>query len=120
MPVSLKQEPDSKLLSVDVSGKLDKGDYDKLAPEVEKLIEKNGKIDILLKMHDFHGWRMGALWRDIKFDMKHYSDIRRLAMVGDKTWEKWMATACRPFTKAEIKYFDEKEEQAAREWVGAA
>jgi len=44
--------------------------------------------------------------KDIKFDIKHFADIERLAMVGDKKWQHGMATFCKPFTKATIRYFD--------------
>ena len=30
-------------------------------------------------------------------------------MVGDKKWQKGMATFCKPFTKATIRYFDHAE-----------
>ena len=37
---------------------------------------------MLFDMTDFHGWDAGAAWEDIKFDIKHFADIERLAMVG--------------------------------------
>jgi hypothetical protein len=68
-------------------------------------------------MQDFHGWEASALWQDIKFDFKHFADIERLAMVGDKKWEKWMSDFCRPFTTAKIRYFGKEEAEAAQRWV---
>ena len=68
-------------------------------------------------MDDFRGWTAGALWEDIKFDAKHFGDFERLAMVGDKQWEKGMATFCKPFTSARIKYFDKAQIEEAREWL---
>ena len=44
----------------------------------------------------FYGWKAGALWEDVKFDVTHFSAIERLAIVGDKQWEKSMAVFCRP------------------------
>jgi hypothetical protein len=38
-------------------------------------------------------------------------------MIGEKSWEKWMATICKPFTMSTIKYFDVSEEDAARTWL---
>jgi hypothetical protein len=38
-------------------------------------------------------------------------------MVGDRKWEKWMARFCRPFTKAQVKYFDRSEVDAAWKWL---
>lgn len=68
-------------------------------------------------MKDFHGWEAGALWEDIKFDVKHFRDIERLAMVGERKWEKGMSLFCKPFTTAEIRYFERGEAAQAREWL---
>lgn len=104
-------------LIVKVSGKLTKADYEHFVPETERLIRKSGKIRVLFKMHDFHGWETSALWEDVKFDAKHFKDIDRLAMIGEKAWEHGMAVFCRPFTTAKIRYFDRNQEDQARNWV---
>ena len=57
------------------------------------------------------------LWEDIKFDLKHFNHIERLAMLGESKWEKGMAAFCKPFTTAKIRYFDSKDAAAAREWI---
>src|SRR6056297_1176692 len=88
----------SNLLSVKASGTLTKEDYQDFIPEVESMIRKHGKIRILFEMEDFHGWDAAALWEDTKFDFIHFSDIERIAFVGDKKWEKGMAFFCKPFT----------------------
>ncbi len=117
MAIETIQEQNGKLLSVRVSGKLTAGDYDRFVPEVEGLIQKHGRICILFEMHDFHGWTAGALWKDTKFALRHFRDIERLAVVGQKKWQKGMASFCRPFTKAEIKYFEEGQTPDARAWL---
>ena len=90
------------------------------APEFERLIKLNGKMRVLFDLAGFHGWEAGALWEDIKFDVKHFADIERLAMVGDKKWEHGMAMFCKPFTKAKIRYFDRADAAKAREWLDEA
>ncbi len=117
MTLELNESPDNGLLAVKVSGKLSKEDYEQFEPAVEKLIADAGKIRILFVMHDFHGWELGAVWEDIKFATKHCHDIEKLAMVGEKSWEKWMAAICKPFTMSTIKYFDAGEEDTARTWL---
>ena len=72
---------------------------------------------ILKQMHDFHGWSAGALWEDLKFDVHYFRDIERLAMVGEKKWQKGMSKFCKPFTTATIRYFDRSQEDEARTWV---
>lgn len=81
------------------------------------MIRLHGKVRILFDMVDFHGWKAGALWEDVKFDCTHFSAIERLAIVGDKQWEKGMAVFCRPFTSAKLHYFDRSRIEEARAWL---
>jgi hypothetical protein len=117
MTVKLEELQQGRTLIVPVTGKLKKEDYEKFVPEAERLIQQHGKIRVLLETHDFHGWKMGALWEDAKFDFKHFNDIERLAIVGEKKWEKGMAVFCKPFTTAEIRFFDHDHADEARAWV---
>jgi hypothetical protein len=117
MSIELKENSENKLLEVIAGGKLSKEDYERFEPAVDELIKTSGKIKMLFIMRDFHGWELGAVWEDIKFATKHCRDIEKIAMVGEKSWEKWMATICKPFTMSTIKYFDAGEEQAARQWL---
>ena len=86
-------------------------------PATEAAIKTHGKVRILFIMHDFHGWDAGAMWEDIKFDLKHFAHIERLAIVGETKWEKGMSMFCRPFTTAKIKYFDHADIAKARDWI---
>ena len=52
-----------------------------------------------------------------KFSTTHCTKIERIALVGDKAWEKWMAKVCKPFTMAKINYFAVSEVDAAKEWL---
>jgi hypothetical protein len=117
MTVDIKELDGGKILELHVTGKLSKEDYKHFVPLVEGFIAQYGKVSILLEMHDFHGWEAGALWEDVKFDVKHFADIARLALVGESKWEKGMAEFCRPFTTAKIRYFDAKDAAAARTWI---
>jgi hypothetical protein len=103
-----------------MSGKLHDEDYQTFVPRVDAEIAKEGKVNILAQFHDFHGWDAKALWDDIKFSTTHCTKIKRIALVGDKTWEKWMAKVCKPFTMARLKYFDTKEVDAAKQWLAEA
>ena len=117
MPIQLEEENDGKMLAVHVSGKLAAADYEHFVPEFERLVELHGKLHVLFDMTGFHGWTAGALWEDTKFARHHFSDIERLAVVGETKWQQGMATLCKPFTKATIKYFDHTDAVEARKWV---
>src|ERR1700756_115146 len=103
-----------KYVGFKMSGKLHDEDYKKFVPMVDDAIAKSGKVRLLAQFHDFHGWDAKALWDEIKFSPTHCTKIDRIALVGEKTWEKWMATVCKPFTMAKIKYFDATQFEAAK------
>ena len=106
-----------KLLHVKVTGKLTKEAYELFTPAVDEQIGEHGKLRILFEMHDFHGWTVGAMWEDMKFDFHHWKDIERLAIVGESKWEKGMSVFCKPFTAAKIQYFDHSQLEAAQNWL---
>lgn len=117
MSFEITEIAEGKVIEVALTGKLTKEAYEEFVPLTEQRIQQFGKVRMLVILHDFHGWDAGALWEDIKFDIKHFNDIERLALVGDSKWEKGMAAFCRPFTTAKIKYFDQSEIEAARQWI---
>ena len=103
-----------------LSGKLHDEDYKTFTPLVDAEIAKEGKVNLLAVFHDFHGWDSRALWDDIEFSTTHCTKIKRIALVGDKNWEKWMAIVCKPFTMAKLRYFDVSELEAAKVWLAEA
>jgi hypothetical protein len=120
MSITLKEENGGKVIAVHVSGKLVKADYELFVPEFERLLRQHGKLSMLFDMTGFHGWEASALWEDTKFAVKHFDDIEKLAMVGEKKWQHGMATFCKPFTKATIRYFDHADVAEARKWLAEA
>lgn len=117
MPIQLKEDDGGKTLAVHVSGKLVAADYERFVPEFERLAGLHGKLRVLFDMTGFHGWTAGALWEDTKFALHHFGAIERLAIVGEKKWQEGMATFCKPFTKATVKYFDHDHSTEARSWL---
>jgi hypothetical protein len=111
------QSDSPKVLAFRLSGKLHDEDYKRFVPLVDDAIAKEGKVRILAQFHDFQGWDLHALWDDIKFATAHCTQIERIALVGDKAWEKWMAQVCKPFTRAKVRYFDASETDAAKAWL---
>jgi hypothetical protein len=111
-------ERGGKIFGFKMSGKLHDEDYKKFVPLLDAAIANQGKIRILAQFHDFKGWDLRALWDDIKFSTTHCTKIERIALVGEKKWEEWMAKVCKPFTMAKIRYFDSSDAEAAWKWLG--
>jgi hypothetical protein len=122
MAVAVNELEGGRVVEITLSGKLVREDYDRFVPEVNRLVGTYHKIGMIVRLIEFHGWTAGAFWEDVKFDLKHFNHINRLAVVGETWWHKGMAQFCRPFTTAKIRYFDTADVAEARTWVleGAA
>lgn len=111
------KEHSGDLVAVMLTGKLEKADYDSLIPEIEEKISRFGKLNMFWEMVEFEGWDVSGLWQDVKFDIKHVNDFNRVALVGGKKWEALISNLIKPFTTAEIRYFDLSEREEAMAWV---
>ena len=119
MPIQLNEENGGKIVDVRVTGKLDKADYESFVPAFERLARQHGKLRVLFDITGFHGWMSGgAIWDEIKFDIKHLADIERIAAVGDKKWQQGITAFFEPFTSAKTRYFDHTDTAEARKWLG--
>ena len=113
-----KLQPDKgNVIGFRLSGKLHDEDYKVFVPELEALIEREGKIRMLVQLEDFRGWDLHAAWDDIVFDIKHYDDLERIALVGEPGWNEWMVKLSKPFTASEIMFFPIDEIDAAWDWL---
>jgi hypothetical protein len=117
MSVLIREIDEGKIVETELSGRLSREDFQRFGPEIERLIDRHGKIRVLVQMHDFHGWDMAALWEDIKLDARHFNDIERIALVGEQKWQESLSTICRPFTTARVRYFDLDRVEEARTWL---
>ena len=101
-----------------VSGKLTKADYDAAVPELENVLKvQSAPLRLMIVLEDFHGWEIGALWADLKFDIRHREDIGRVAVLGDSKLEEWGTILSKPFLGSEMRFFDLSERAAARAWL---
>lgn len=107
---------EGNFIALKMSGNLHDADYKEFEPVITAATLK-GKLHLLVEMTDFEGWDHQALWHDIQLDKKISDEIGKPAFIGDKKREVWMAKICKPFTRAEIQYFDSDEAQDAWAWV---
>lgn len=106
---------ESHIFAFKVTEKLEADDYKYFRPKLEKLLEKESPLSLLIKLEDFEGWTAKAAWEDMKIGFKHRNDFLRIAIVGSSTWEKLMAGFGDLFTDIEVQYFDDASN--ALEWL---
>jgi len=115
--LEVMDESRGNLLWLKASGKLTHADYAAvLIPRLEAVIREHGRARVLFQMDpDFQGWELGALWDDVKFDLKHLKDFEKVAVVGAN---RWVTAAMKLFAhlmRGEVKTF--LPEQLAEAWV---
>ena len=115
--IQILKEAEGNLITTRAIGKLVEQDYNKLLPLLNQRVEKFEKLRWYFEMEDFEGWTFEAFWKDVKFDSKHLNDFEKIAMVGDKKWEKIMTDLMKPFTSAEVAYFDITQKDEALKWI---
>ncbi|MGD8416832.1 MAG: STAS/SEC14 domain-containing protein [Pseudomonadales bacterium] len=102
---------------VDAAGKLTRDDYATLDDEIDEAMEAAAPRLLLIRLRDFQGWEPQALWKDIELDLKHRKTFERIAVVGRSTAAEWMTRLFKPFTAAEVRYFDEDQAEGAIGWL---
>lgn len=105
------------VLAFRFSGEVTKSDYATFVPEVDRAIGEFVRVKILIVFDNFEGWDLGAMWSDLRFTEKHYSSVERFAVVGAARWQKVLVTLAKPFTAAQVKWFDAGDEAAAWTWL---
>jgi hypothetical protein len=110
--------PRPGIVGIRVSGSLSEDDYRTLVPWLEREIDAHGTIRVLALLEGFHGWdSVSAAWTDIKMDFRLTPHVDRLAMVGDKQWEKWLTELSDPFFSTKMRWFERDQLDEAQRWV---
>ena len=104
-------------LDVKVDGEVDKAEYKEILAELEKKLELTDKVDLLVDMSNLDKMTFGAMWEDLKFDIKNFRAIRKFAIVGKEGDKGILATISEPFVTEEAKFFPKSEINTARDWI---
>jgi hypothetical protein len=112
--IELKEK---NIVATKASGKLRKEDIEKIHPLIHAILDKGMKVRWYFEMDNFTGWDLPSLWEDLKMDTAHARDYEKIAMVGDKKWQEWITQFMKPFTNAEIKYFNIDQKEDAKNWI---
>lgn len=104
-------------LGFKLSGDINKADYDVLVPAVQAAVDQAGSVSLLLDMQDFKWEKVSAWGADLNFGHTYRKKIDKMAIVGNKTWERWIAKLAEPFYAKEALFFSLAEIDAAWEWL---
>ena len=111
------EQSSENVLGFKVSGDVVKADYDVMVPAVEAALKTNEMVMVLLDMTGFK-WEKAEAWgSDLKFGREFRHKITKMAIVGDKNWEKWLTALVDPFYAKDAKFFHPEESDKAWAWL---
>ena len=102
---TMERSTDS-VLGYKISGDMTKSDYQTLVPAVEAAIKEQGSISLLLDMTDFKWEKVSAWSADLNFGKQFHDSIDKMAIVGNKSWEKHLTKLAQPYYAKEAQYFE--------------
>jgi len=104
-------------VTLKATGKLTHADYTVMVPMMQQAIQSipNVKVNMLLDATEFEGWELEAAWDDFKFGMEYKDTFIKIAIVGTKSWQEYMAKMGDWFMHGEVKFFYDLNE--AKEWT---
>ena len=72
---------------------------------------------MLLDLRRFKREEIEAWVSDLKFGLTYHDKIDKLAIVGDKEWEKWITVRSEPFYSKNAKFFYSEDIDTAWKWL---
>lgn len=115
--INLEQKEGLKIVTIKFTDVLNKGDYELFVPQLEELMKSKDKMRLLIELDEFKGLTLGALWEETKFSFKHFDDIDRVAVVGEKKAGEPNTVLTKPFKWAEVRFFKTSEKGEAKQWL---
>ncbi len=110
-------ESSGNVVGYKIVGKLEPSDFEKLEPEVKALVEKEGTIRLLFDMSGYEGESVQGLIADYKFGRAFQNKIKKMAVVGNSTWEKWATRLAQVIYATEARFFLSSDIGKAWAWL---
>jgi hypothetical protein len=108
----------ARALKITVPEKLGADDFKQLAPQIDSLIQQQGKIRLLVDASNFSGWEnITAFERHIGFVKNHHQKVERISAITGHDWQRWVIGTIRLFVHPEVRVYDKSEENEALRWI---
>jgi hypothetical protein len=103
-----------------IEGKVNDEEIDQIIPEGERIFADGNPKKGIIRIKNFQGYELSALWKDLKFTIEHYKQFGKVAFVGDRKWQGAVTAIFDKLNPGDIRFFPEEELDAAREWLAQA
>ena len=121
MPNTIKTLPEttSTLLCIQLTGAICEQDFlDYCGGPIQKMVERQGWYNLYVHYdQNYHGWLPEPADTSFRYISTYGPKARRAAYVNPPDSKLLMMKMLEPLIPAEIRFFDEEEQQKALQWV---
>ena len=108
------------VLRITAPEKLKADDFRQIAPQVDSIISRYGKIRLLIDASGFNGWEdIAAFGNHAGFVKNHQQKVDRIAIIVAHNWQHWLIGAVRVFLHPEVRAYDKGHESEALQWIAS-
>ena len=111
------KEGSGNILGFKIVGGITKKQKERICKILENQIRESGKIRLLLVIVPHGKMDAESLLFDLNFTLTYSDKIERMAIIGNKVWEKTWVALFGLFSHIRTQYFDRSEIKAAWKWI---
>jgi SpoIIAA-like len=111
------KEGSGNILAFKIAGGMTKKPKEQICKVLEKQIRESGKIRLLLVIESQKIMDAESLLFDLDFTLTYTDKIERMAIIGNKVWEKTWSALFGLFSHIQTQYFDRSQIKAAWKWI---
>ena len=105
------------LIAIRIGEKIEKKDFEKLDPLLEKVKKDHGKARLYIELEKITDTEPVAMWEDFKTYLSNAGSFKRIAVVGQNGMQQIITKATGPFISGELKYFPHGDSRNAMRWI---
>lgn len=106
-------------IGMKIHGMITGDDLDRAIVSMETMLKSaDGKLRVYVEVEEFSGMSPAALFKDLRFGLRHFSDVEKEAIVSDVSWLKALTKVSdRLFPSIEVAHFAPADRQVALDWL---
>ena len=107
--IGIKRIDDTFFIKMKLIGKLTDADYKTIIPMIETSLSsvEYPNISLLVDATQFEGWSLEAAFDDLKIGLQHNRDFKKIAFVGNKSWQEYSVKLTNWFMAGKMEYFED-------------
>lgn len=112
-------DENDNFLAFKLSGKVNPREFSVLDAEFSQFTEEGKPLNLYIEFAGFEGYKnIKAMWDDFKMGLKHYSDLKKVAIINEGEWMDFLVKIGDIFTPGvNMEHFDTDQKERAKTWL---